>query len=195
MFIYFGNIVDGLYIITLDKHELYNSELDNNSHVKSLKRKFPSTSNAYLWHLRLGHINSNRIQRLVKDGLLEPLDFNEFPVCESCLEGKMTKMPFNAKGNRAKDLLELVHSDVGGPMSIQAKGGYEYFITFTDDYSRFGYVYLMKWKFEAFEKFKEFRAEVENQLGKRINAILSDCGGEYLIRDFKDYLTKNEIIS
>ena len=118
VFIYSGNIVDGLYIITPNKHELYNSELDNNSHVKSLKRKFPSTSDAYLWHLCLGHINSNRIQRLVKDGLLEPLDFNEFPVCESCLEGKMTKMPFNAKENRAKDLLELVHSDVGGPMSI-----------------------------------------------------------------------------
>ena len=50
-------------------------------------------------------------------------------------------------------------------MSIQERGGYEYFITFTDDYSRFGYVYLMKWKSEAFEKFKEFRAEVENQLG------------------------------
>ena len=69
MFIYFGNIEDGLYILTPDKHELYNSELDNNSHVKSLKRKFSSTSDAYLWHLRLGHINSNRIQRLIKDGL------------------------------------------------------------------------------------------------------------------------------
>ena len=56
----------------------------------------------------------------------------------------MTKRPFNAKGYRAKDLLELVHSDVCGPMSIQARGGYEYFITFTDDYFRFGYVYLMK---------------------------------------------------
>ena len=118
MFICSSNTVDGLYIITPDKHELYNSELDNNSHVKSLKRKFPSTSDAYFWHLRLGHINSNRIQRLVKDGLLERLDFNEFPVYESCLEGKMTKRPFNAKGYRAKDLLELVHSDVCGPMSI-----------------------------------------------------------------------------
>ena len=65
-------------------------------------------------------------------------------------------------------MLELIHSDVCGPMSIQASGGYEYFITFTVDYSRFGYVYLMKRKFEAFEKFKEFRAEVENQLSKRI---------------------------
>ena len=64
-----------------------------------------------------------------------------------------------------------MHSDVHGPMSTQAKGGYEYFITFTNDYFRFGYVYLMKRKPEAFEKFKEFRDEVENQLGKHIKAI------------------------
>ena len=91
VFICFGNIVDGLYILSPDKHALYNSKLDNNSHVKSLKRKFPSTNDAYLWHLHLGHINPNRIQRLIKDGLLEPLDFDGFLVCESCLEGKMTK--------------------------------------------------------------------------------------------------------
>ena len=66
VFIWFGNIVDGLYILTPDKHELYNFKFDNNSHVKSLKRKFPSTSDAYLWHLHLGHINSNKIQRLIK---------------------------------------------------------------------------------------------------------------------------------
>ena len=120
--------------------------------------------------MRLGHINPNRIQRLIKDGLLEPLDFDEFPVCESCLEGKMTKGPFNAKGRKAQELLELVHMDVCGPMSTQAKGGNEYFITF-NDYSRYGYVYLMKWKSETFEKFKEFKAEVENQLSKYIKAI------------------------
>ena len=79
-------------------------------------------------------------------------------------------------------------------MSTKAKGGYEYFITFTDDYSRY-YVYLMRRKSEAFEKFKEFRAEVENQLGKRIKAIRSDRGGEYLLGDFKDYLTLNGIVS
>ena len=83
----------------------------------------------------------------------------------------MTKRPFNAKSRKAEELLELMHSDVCGPISIQARGGYEYFITFTDDYSRFGYLYLMKRKSETFEKFKEFRVEVENQLGKRIKAI------------------------
>ena len=66
------------------------------------------------------------------------------------------------KSRKAQELLELVHTDVYGPMLAQAKGGYEYFITFTDDYSRYGYVYLMRRKSEAFEKFKEFRAEVEN---------------------------------
>ena len=80
-------------------------------------------------------------------------------------------------------------------MSIQARGGYEYFITFTDDYSRCGYVYLMKRRSKAFEMFKEFRTEVENQLGKRIKAIRSDRGGKYLLGDFKDYLTKNGIVS
>ena len=118
MFICYGNIVDGLYILIPNKHELYNFELDNDSHVKSLKRKFSSTSDAYLWHLHLGHINSNMIQRLIKDGLLEPLDFDDFPVCEPCLKGKIIKQHFNAKGIRAQDLLELVHSDVCGPMSI-----------------------------------------------------------------------------
>ena len=92
-------------------------------------------------------------------------------------------------------MLELVHTDVCGPMSTQAKGGYEYFITFMNDYLRYGYMYLMRRKSEAFEKFKKFRAEVENQLGKRVKAIWSDRGGEYLLGDFKDYLTQNGIVS
>ena len=53
----------------------------------------------------------------------------------------------------------------------------------------------MRQKFEAFEKFKEFRADVENQLGKRIKTIRFECGGEYLLGDFKDYLIENGIVS
>ena len=65
----------------------------------------------------------------------------------------MTKRPFKAKGNRATKKLELVLNDVCGLMRVQARGGYEYFITFTDDCSRYGYVYLIHHKSEAFEKF------------------------------------------
>ena len=89
-----------------------------------------------------------------KNGLLSSLEFEPLPTCESCLEGKMTKRQFMAKGNHAAEPLELVHTDVCGPMNISAIGGYEYFITFTDDYSRHGYIYLMRQKSEAFENFK-----------------------------------------
>ncbi|KAK8534611.1 hypothetical protein V6N12_057255 [Hibiscus sabdariffa] len=71
----------------------------------------------------------------------------------------MTKAPFNGKGERVSDLLGLIHSDVYGPMNTQARGGFHYFITFTDDFSRYGYIYLMRHKSEALEKFKEFRNE------------------------------------
>jgi hypothetical protein len=173
-FIYTGTIIDGLYIVTLDAYELKNSVLESNSHVLPKKRKFSTFNEAYLWHLRLGHINPNRIQRLIKDGLLEPLDLESLLVCESCLEGKMTKRPFTTKGYRANNVLELIHTDVCGPMNVQARGGYKYFITFTDDYSRYDYVYLMRRKFEAFEKFKEFWVESEKQLGQCIKTRRSD---------------------
>ena len=76
------------------------------------------------------------------------------PVCESCLEGKMTKRSFSAKGTKAKEPLQLVHSDVCGPVSVQARGGFEYFVTFIDDYSRYGYVYLMQRKSETLESLR-----------------------------------------
>ena len=114
--------------------------------------------------LSIGHISENRIIKLQKNGYLDLFNYESFATCESCLMEKMTKAPFTGHGERAKDLLELVHTDVCGPMSKHAMGGYSYFITFIDDFSIFGYVYLMKYKSEAFEKFKEFKNEVENKL-------------------------------
>ncbi|KAL8118599.1 hypothetical protein AgCh_016205 [Apium graveolens] len=139
----------------------------------------------------LGHISENRLQTLHKEGLLDPFDFESYPTCESCLLGKMTKSPFSGHGERAADLLGLVHTDVCGPMSTQATGGFSYFITFIDDKSRFRYVYLMKHKSEAFEKFKEYKHEVEKQTKHSIITLRSDRGGEYLNGEFLDYLKEN----
>ncbi|KAK8982835.1 hypothetical protein V6N11_060156 [Hibiscus sabdariffa] len=80
-------------------------------------------------------------------------------------------------------------------MNTQAKGGFQYFITLTDDFSRYGYIYPMRHKSEALEKFKEFKNEVRNQNGKSIKALRSDQEGEYLGQDFDELLKECGIVS
>ena len=120
--------------------------------------KVRTNNGTHLYHLRLGHINQNKIERLVKDGPLNLVQVKPLLTCESCLEGKMTKRPFSRKCQRVQEYLELVHTDVCWPLNVQARGGFEYFITFTDDHSRYGYIYLMHHKCETFEKFRQFKS-------------------------------------
>ena len=86
-----------------------------------IKRPRDSLNNRYLWHLRLGHIVENRVNKLKKSGLLSPLTFESYLFCESCLQGKMTKLPFTGHGERATDLLALVHTDVYCPFDVPAE--------------------------------------------------------------------------
>ncbi|KAL0445124.1 UNVERIFIED_CONTAM: Transposon Ty2-B Gag-Pol polyprotein [Sesamum latifolium] len=151
--------------------------------------------NAQIWHARLGHISKDRIRRLVDSKSLEIDNLDHLPTCESCLKGKMTKKPFVGQSAITNGLLDLVHTDVCGPLSISARGEFSYFITFTDDHSRYDYVYLMRYKYEAFGRFKEYRLEVENQTNRKIKALRSDLGGEYLSGAFIDYLKENGILS
>ncbi|KAH9750809.1 Integrase catalytic domain-containing protein [Citrus sinensis] len=173
---------------------------ENNEHVVNVntithKREREEISPKYKWHLRLGHIGEDRVTKLAKDGLIGPFGLEPYPTCESCLQGKMTRAPFVGRSTRATDLLELIHTDVCGPFNEMARGGYYYFITFIDDHSRYSSVYLMKYKSEAFEKFKEYRNEVEKQTGKVIKTLRSDRGGEYLSGEFQSYLKENGIVS
>lgn len=81
----------------------------------------------------------------------------------------MTKKPFSTKGVRAKKCLEIVQTNVS--FNVHAHGGYEYFITFINDYFRYGYVCLMHRKSNALDKFKEFKAELEKQLDKHLKIL------------------------
>ena len=169
--IYYGDIVygdahlsNGLYILNHD-----NSNAKSIYNINTIRFRSNDLNTTYLWHCSLGHINEKRISKLHQDGLLHSFDFESYKVCESCLLGKMTKAPFIGHSERVDNLLDLVHSDVCGPISSNTRGGYQYFITFIDDYS--GYLYLMKHKDESFEKFKTFKNEVQNQLGKSIKAL------------------------
>ncbi|GKB92069.1 retrotransposon protein, putative, ty1-copia subclass [Tanacetum coccineum] len=130
----------------------------NSIYNVSTKRAKHNLDSTYLWHCRIAHIS------------------------------KMTRKSFPHRPKRETDLLGIIHTDVCGPLRHVSKQGASYFITFTDDYSRYGYVYLLKHKHEVFETFKVFKNEVENQLGKTIKALRSDRCGEYISQDFKDYL-------
>ena len=80
-------------------------------------------------------------------------------------------------------------------MSVEARGGCRYFLTFTDDLNRYGYIYLMKHKSETFEKFKEFQSEVENHHNKKIRLLRSDRGDKYLSYEFGIQLKQYGIVS
>ncbi|GKF99850.1 retrotransposon protein, putative, ty1-copia subclass [Tanacetum coccineum] len=95
----------------------------------------------------------------------------------------MTRKSFPPRLEKATDLLGIIHTDVCGPLRHMSRQDASYFITFTDDYSRYGYVYLLKHKHEVFETFE-----------KTIKAIRSDRGGEYISQEFKDYLKANRIV-
>ena len=90
------------------------------------------------------------MKKLHTDGLLESLDYESLGTCEPFLMGKMTKTPFSGTMERATDLLEIVHTDVCGPMNIEARSRYHYFPIFKDDFSRYEYIYLIKHKSETF---------------------------------------------
>ncbi len=109
--------------------------------------------------------------------------------CEGCVEGKMHCMPFKPVGEiHSTRKLQLVHSDVCGPMPTESIGGCRYYVTFIDDYSRCCNVYFMKHKSEVLEKFKEFEAATASGSESRIGTLRSDNGGEYLSEEFKEYL-------
>ena len=96
------------------------------------------------------------MEKLHKDGLLDSLDFGSLDTSEPCLMGKMTRTPFNGIMERADDLLGIIHTDVCGPMNVTIRNGFHYFVTFTDDLSRYGYIYFMKHNSGTFKNFKEF---------------------------------------
>ena len=93
-------------------------------------------------------------------------------------KGKQTNI--TKKGSkRSTECLEIIHTDIWGPSPIPCLNGQKYFISFIDDHSRYMYLYLLNEKSEAFDAFKTYKAEVENQMDKKIKIVRSDRGGEY----------------
>jgi transposase InsO family protein len=159
---------------------------------KVLAATVVQATDAKTWHRRLGHINSNDLERM-KGGAVEGVFYNEKADiqksnCQVCCEGKQTRLPFPSGNHRSKKLLEVVHSDLCGPMETKSIGQAKYFLLFVDDASRMSFVYFLKEKNQALQRFKEFRGMVENQTESKIKTLRTDNGGEFCSQQMESYL-------
>ena len=131
------------------------------------------------WHNRLGHPAAPIVQRVIRDFNLPFVqELNKHSVCDSCQQGKSHQLPYPKSTSISSHLLQLVYSYVWGP-APDSFGRYKYYVSFVDDFSKFTWVYLLKFKSEVFQKFHEFQKLVECLFDHKIIAMQTDWGGEY----------------
>lgn len=174
--------------------DLYYIRDDNVKAEASSIRK--DKENLKLWHKRLGHVNTRDLVDMVKKGAAFGIDVGaecSAPACSICMRGKCASLPFNSSTSKCHKKLEIIHTDLCGPMRVESKGEAKYFMTFIDDYSRWGEVYFLRKKSDALSAFKEFKTFAEKQIGEKIKALQSDNGREFCNLDFDNFLKNHGI--
>nr|CAN66416.1 hypothetical protein VITISV_044133 [Vitis vinifera] len=149
-----------------------------------------STDALLLIHNRLGHPNLSKFQKIVPCfSTLSSL------ACESCQLGKYTRVSFPKRlNNRAKSHFELVHIDVWGLCRTASILGFQYFVTFINDYSRCTWLFLMKNQAELFSIFQKFYAEIQTQFKVSIRVLRSDNVREYFSTPFTSFMSQHGIL-
>jgi transposase InsO family protein len=149
-----------------------------------------------LAHERLGHLNVKALTQLRADNMATDITWSSSDrtpaafQCDSCHMNKSHRASMPQAGTqRATQPLELVHSDVCGPLQAQSIGAKAiYFVTFIDDFSRYTVVYPMQRKSEVFDRFVIYKAWAETRTGKRVRCLRSDGGGEYNSKAFDNFM-------
>lgn len=178
-----GNKVDNIYI--LECNVIPCSEANNceNKNVEVYK----------LWHNRFGHLNVNSMLKLRNNNMVNGIPNIKNVVeisliCEICVKSKITKLPFvKTAYKKSHRPLELIHSDICGPITPCTYDNKRYFVTFLDDYTHFVIVYLLEHKSELFKCFKQFEAFVTSKFNCRIGSLKCDNGKEYCSNEFTSF--------
>lgn len=158
--------------------------------------RIAQTSPLQEWHERFGHLNEKDLKNLIRHQKVEGINIKaeeELPVCETCIKGKQTQKSYAKSETKSEEILDLIHTDVCGPMRVESLAGSRYFVTFIDDKSKWCEIYFMKKKSEVPEKFKEYKAMVERNTGKKIKIVRSDNGLEYVSHYLNDFLKQEGI--
>lgn len=151
----------------------------------------------HFWHRRFAHRDPKAIRQLMNKNLTKGMTIEDCTikqVCESCVKGKQCRKPFPLKSETSSTgPLELMHTDICGPMSTATPGGRRYAMTLIDDYSKYTYCYLLTHKSQAELVIKQFLQYSKTQFGKRPKILRSDRGGEYIGHSLKEYLQNKGI--
>ncbi|KAJ4704922.1 Retrovirus-related Pol polyprotein from transposon TNT 1-94 [Melia azedarach] len=146
-----------------------------------------------LWHMRLGHMSARGMQILSKRDLLCGHKIKDLEFCEHCIFGKLHRSKFPKAIHRTKGTLDYIHSDCWGPSRVESLGGHRYFVSMIDDFSRMTWVFIMKHKSEAFKNFRQWKALVENQTGKKIKRLRTDNGLEFCWSEFDEFCYRDGV--
>uniref|UniRef100_A0AAV1VDZ4 Polyprotein n=1 Tax=Peronospora matthiolae TaxID=2874970 RepID=A0AAV1VDZ4_9STRA len=149
-----------------------------------------------LWHARMGHPNQDALEktRHATNGI-PAVGQPPQSLCGGCMKGKQTVAKFpHCSSSKTSRVLELVHTDMMGPMNNPSKGGAKYVLTFVDDYSRYVVAYFLKKKSEVAIKLREFMTFYENQWGERMKCLRSDNGTEFVNQEMTKICMLNGIV-
>jgi hypothetical protein len=149
-----------------------------------------------IWHQCMGHMSYNALMQYSNSikglSLDTPINTDQLP-CIGCELSKQTQLPFSASPKHLVCRLQVIHSDLAGPMQVHSIQKALYIATFINDYSRHGVVYFLNNKDQCTAAFKKFVAWAENQTSEKMQALHSDCGGEYMSGELKSFLAKKGI--
>lgn len=149
-------------------------------------------TNSDLWHKRFGHPNSVETGRLLDSYGLKTE--NQQTLCDICNICKIKRKPFpKLSSHRRSEVLELVHADVMGPINPMSRGGNKFVVVFTDDYSRYCEVNVIRYKSEVFQNFVDYKNKVERRFNRKLKVLRTDGGGEFINKEFNEYLRINGI--
>ncbi|KAJ0509944.1 putative RNA-directed DNA polymerase [Helianthus annuus] len=152
--------------------------------------KIDEECESQVWHKRFGHANNKSIRTMQYRQLVKglPKMAEQSKVCEVCNLGKQQREIIPKKSTwRAAEKLQLIHTDLCGPIKPVSPSGKRYVMVLVDDYSRKGWVYFLANKSESFEAFKRFKVMVENETSLKIKSLRSDRGGEFTSKTFNDF--------
>jgi hypothetical protein len=149
---------------------------------------------ASVWHSRLCQVNFGLMSRLSSMCLIPNFTIVKGSKCYSCVQSKQPRKHHKLAEEMNLTPLELIHSDIYEMNGVLTKGGKKYFMMLVDDATRFCYVYLLQTKDESLDYFKIYKAEVENQLERKIKRLRSDRGGKYFSKIFEKFYEEHGVI-